>query len=51
MEKEYLYKKWLNDELTPSELEAFKKLDDATLSQEIIQEAQRFKASDAIPCG
>ena len=46
MEKEYLYKKWLNDELTPSELEAFTALDDASLSQEIIQEAQRFKTPD-----
>ena len=47
MEKEYLLKKWLNDELTPSELEAFKELDDASLSQEIIQEAQRFKTPDS----
>ncbi|MFT5892316.1 MAG: transmembrane sensor [Dokdonia sp.] len=46
MEKEYLLKKWLNDELTPSELEAFKELDDSSLSQEIIQEAQRFKTPD-----
>ncbi|MEP0265613.1 FecR family protein [Dokdonia sp.] len=46
MEKEYLYKKWLNDELTPSELEAFRELDDAALSQEIIQEAKRFNASE-----
>lgn len=46
MEKEYLYKKWLNDALTPSELEAFKKIDDATLSQEILDEAKRFKAPD-----
>ncbi|MFC4632430.1 FecR family protein [Dokdonia ponticola] len=46
MEKEYLYKKWLNDELTPSELEAFEKLDDADLSQEILEEATRFKVPD-----
>lgn len=46
MNKEDVLKKWLNDELTPSELEAFKKLDDAALSQEIIQEAQRFKISE-----
>lgn len=43
MNKEDILKKWLNDELTPSELDAFKELDDAALSQEIIQEAQRFK--------
>lgn len=49
MEKEYVLKKWLNDELTSSELEAFKKLDDAMLYQEIIQEAQRFKASEQYP--
>lgn len=46
MEKEYLYKKWLNDALTPTELEAFQKLDDARLSQEILEEAKRFKAPD-----
>ena len=46
MEKEYLHKKWLNDELTLSELEAFNKLDDAPLSQDILQEAQRFRAPD-----
>jgi len=46
MEKEYLYKKWLNDALTPSELEAFEKMEDAHLSQEILEEAKRFKAPD-----
>lgn len=43
MNKEDILKKWLNDELTPSELDTFNELDDAALSQEIIQEAQRFK--------
>ncbi|GGG06620.1 anti-sigma factor [Dokdonia pacifica] len=46
MEKEHLLKKWLNDELNSEELEAFHKLEDASLYQEIIQESKRFKASD-----
>jgi len=46
MEKEYVLKKWLNDELTSEELEAFHKLEDASFYQEIIQESKRFKASE-----
>lgn len=46
MEKEYIYKKWLNEALTPSELEVFQGLDDASFSQEILDEAKRFKAPD-----
>ena len=43
MEKEYLVKKWLNNELSEAEAEAFKAMDDAKLYEEIIEEAQRFK--------
>lgn len=43
MDKEYLIKKWLNNELSEAEAESFKALDDAKLCEEIIEEAQRFK--------
>ncbi|WP_299767469.1 FecR family protein [uncultured Dokdonia sp.] len=46
MEKEYVLKKWLNDELSSEELDAFHKLEDAPFYQEIIQETQRFKVAD-----
>lgn len=42
MDKEYLIKKWLDNDLSKDEVEAFKALDDAPLYQEIIEEAQRF---------
>lgn len=45
MDKEYLIKKWLNEELIDSEKQAFNKLDDAFLSQYIVDNAKYFKAS------
>ena len=45
MDKEELIKKWLSDELTEAESNAFKKLDDYDLNTEIIESAQYFKAS------
>ena len=45
MNKEYLIEKWLKDELNDAEKEAFNKLDDAHLNQDIIESAQHFKAS------
>lgn len=46
MEKDYLIKKWLNNDLTPEEEAAFKQLDDYTLNQDIINSAKAFKASN-----
>ncbi|MHA7058162.1 FecR family protein [Aquimarina sp. M1] len=46
MDREYLIKKWLSDELTDTELEAFKKLDDYKMHTKILEGAQYFKASD-----
>lgn len=43
MEKEYLLKKWLNNDLTESEAMAFKAMEGSELYKEIIEEAQRFK--------
>ncbi|MCK8479694.1 FecR family protein [Psychroserpens algicola] len=45
MDKEYLIKKWLNNDLSDSELQAFNALEDADLCKEIIEEAQRFNAT------
>lgn len=45
MDKDYLIKKWLKDELNDSEKEAFSKLDDAQLNIDIIENAHHFKAS------
>jgi len=45
MEKEYLVKKWLNNELSEAEAQSFKAMDDAKLYDEIILEAQRFKGN------
>lgn len=42
MDKEYLVKKWLNNELSSAEREVFNALEDANLYEEIIEEAQRF---------
>ena len=44
MNKDYLIEKWLNDDLTASELEDFKKLEDYQLYVDIIDNAQLFKA-------
>ena len=44
--KEDLLKKWLNDELTDAEKEAFSKEDDYAFNQQIIDTAKHFKASN-----
>lgn len=46
MEKEYLIKKWLNNELTDAEKEAFEALDDYELNTNILDTAKHFKASN-----
>jgi len=46
MDKESLIKKWLNNELTNAEKEAFEKLDDHKLNTKILNTAQYFKASN-----
>lgn len=46
MDKEYLIKKWLNDELTNAEKEAFEQLDDYKLNTDILDAAEHFKASN-----
>lgn len=43
MEKDYLIKKWLNNNLTEAETKAFDALEDAALYKKIIDEAQNFK--------
>lgn len=52
MKNDDLIKKWLSNTLTPSEKEAFNKLNDASFNTEIINEAKRFKASSnyEAPC-
>ncbi len=45
MEKDYLLKKWLNDDLTEEERLAFEALEDFEINNTIIKEGQRFKAS------
>lgn len=45
MDKDLLIKKWLANELTESEKEDFKKLDDYNLNLEILESAKHFKAS------
>ncbi len=45
MEDDNLEKKWLVNDLSDAEKEAFDKLDDAELNQKIIKGAQQFKAS------
>ncbi len=45
MDREYLIKKWLNDDLTSTEAQAFEKLEDYRLHEKIIEGAQYFKAS------
>jgi len=46
MDKEDLLKKWLNDELTPAEKQAFEQEDDFAFYQAIIDNAKQFKASN-----
>lgn len=45
MEENYLIEKWLNDTLTADERIAFERMENAEKYIEIIEEAQRFKAS------
>jgi len=45
MEKEYLIKKWLTNDLTEDELKAFELLEDNALHTDIIENAAYFKAS------
>ena len=42
MDKEYLVKKWLNNNLSDTESKTFNALEDSGLYKEIIEEAQRF---------
>ena len=46
MDKEYLIKKWLNNELTDAEKEAFERLDDYELNINILDAAKYFKATN-----
>lgn len=46
MDKEYLIKKWLADELSEQELEVFKQLDDYLINLDIVENAEYFKASE-----
>ncbi|AXT63338.1 FecR family protein [Aquimarina sp. AD10] len=46
MDKENLIKKWLSDELTTEEWEAFRRLDDYKSHVKILEGAQNFKASE-----
>ncbi|TCK67927.1 FecR family protein [Winogradskyella wandonensis] len=45
MDKEYLVKKWLTNDLTNEEAEAFSALEDAALYKEIIEESKRFSGN------
>jgi len=45
MDKEELLKKWLSDDLTDAELKEFKQSDDFDINNQIIEDAQLFKAS------
>jgi len=45
MDKEYLLKKWLNNDLSKTESKAFNELEDSKLYKEIILEAQRFNGN------
>lgn len=46
MEKDELIEKWLKDELSEPEMEAFNQLDDYKLNMAIIENAKHFKASE-----
>ncbi|RCT54807.1 FecR family protein [Winogradskyella sp. KYW1333] len=45
MNKEYLVKKWLSNDLSDTETKAFNALEDADFYKEIIEEAQRFNGN------
>ena len=46
MEKEYLIKKWLDDQLTPEESMAFDALEESAFYKEIKMEGRRFKGQN-----
>lgn len=46
MDKNYLIKKWLKNDLTPQEQNAFDALEDSPFLKEIIQEGERFKTQN-----
>ncbi len=46
MDKEYLIKKWLIDDLTEKEFKAFRELDDYAMHVKILEGAQSFKSSE-----
>lgn len=46
LKKEILIKKWLNNKLTPKELEAFKQLDEYSIYARLSDNAKHFKAPD-----
>ncbi len=46
MEKEYLIKKWLNNDLSPEEQKAFELIEDSAFLKEIITEGKRFKGKN-----
>lgn len=45
MDKDYLIKKWLADELSPEESKVFEKLDDTPFFKDVVDSASVFKAS------
>ncbi|MBT8182285.1 MAG: FecR family protein [Eudoraea sp.] len=45
MDKDYLIKKWLADELNPEESKVFEKLDDTPFFKDVVDSASVFKAS------
>ncbi len=46
MDKDYLIKKWLSDELSDEEWETFKQLDDYEMHIKLSEDARKFKASN-----
>lgn len=48
MEKEQLIQKWLNEELTPQEQEAFQALEEYQFYVDIVEGAKQFKASERL---
>ncbi len=48
MDKDYLIKKWLSDDLSGQEWEDFKKLDDFDSHMRLSEGAKKFKASNFV---
>lgn len=46
MDKNYLIKKWLNNDLDSEEQKAFDELEDKAFLNEIIEEGKRFKGQN-----